>query len=133
MNSLFRIGMLAALSLSLLSSEVHAKGGGKGDGTKSKAGSSKGSGVKAAGSKGGGTSSKVGSSKGGGSNGASHVHIQGHTRSNGTYVAPHVRTRPDTTLLNNWSTKGNVNPYTGKSGTRSPYSAPAVKPPPTRK
>jgi hypothetical protein len=37
------------------------------------------------------------------------------------YVAPHYRTSPNRTKLDNWSTKGNYNPYTGKIGTKSPY------------
>lgn len=45
------------------------------------------------------------------------VAVRGHLRSNGTYVAPHYRSAPDGTKSNNWSTLGNVNPYTGKSGT----------------
>jgi len=49
------------------------------------------------------------------------VHVHGFMRSNGTYVAPHMRTSPDSTKFNNWSTKGNVNPYTGKAGTKNPY------------
>ena len=47
------------------------------------------------------------------------VRVNSGFRSNGTYVAPHYRTSPDRSRLNNWSTKGNYNPYTGKSGTRS--------------
>src|SRR5258707_1130918 len=49
---------------------------------------------------------------------SSSVHVSGYSRSSGTYVAPHFRTAPDATKLNNWSTKGNVNPYTGKAGTK---------------
>jgi hypothetical protein len=52
---------------------------------------------------------------------SSSVHVSGYSRSDGTYVAPHFRTAPDATKLNNWSTKGNVNPYTGKAGTKDPY------------
>ena len=44
--------------------------------------------------------------------------ISGYTRSNGTYVRPSHATNPDTTRNNNYSTKGNVNPYTGKYGTK---------------
>jgi hypothetical protein len=52
------------------------------------------------------------------------VYVKGHFRSNGTYVAPHHRSRPDGNFYNNWSTKGNVNPYTGKLGTKvSPPSS----------
>ena len=52
----------------------------------------------------------------------STVYVQGYTRSNGTYVQGHYRTAPDATIINNWSTVGNVNPYTGKPGTVS-YSS----------
>lgn len=31
---------------------------------------------------------------------------------------PHVRTAPNKTKNDNWSTRGNVNPRTGKEGTR---------------
>src|SRR5262249_46887195 len=46
------------------------------------------------------------------------VHVRGYVRKDGTYVAPYVRTAPDGNFDNNWSTKGNVNPYTGQEGTR---------------
>lgn len=46
--------------------------------------------------------------------------VRGYTkRSTGTYVAPHRQTNPDRTQHNNWSTKGNTNPYTGKRGTKT--------------
>lgn len=44
--------------------------------------------------------------------------ISGYTRSNGAYVRPSHATNPDATRSNNYSTKGNVNPYTGKYGTK---------------
>lgn len=46
------------------------------------------------------------------------VRVDGYTRKDGTYVAPHNRTAPNQTKNDNWSTKGNVNPYTGKEGTK---------------
>ena len=46
------------------------------------------------------------------------VKVNGYTKKNGTYVAPHYRTAPDSKKSNNWSTKGNVNPITGKKGTK---------------
>lgn len=52
--------------------------------------------------------------------GGGTVHVQGSVRSNGTYVAPHVRTAPNSTVRDNYSTKPNVNPYTGKEGTKIP-------------
>lgn len=36
----------------------------------------------------------------------------------GTLVGSHRQTNPNRTKWDNWSTKGNVNPYTGKKGTR---------------
>jgi hypothetical protein len=29
---------------------------------------------------------------------------------------------PDSSQFNNWSIQGNVNPFTGQSGTRNPYA-----------
>jgi hypothetical protein len=49
-----------------------------------------------------------------------HV-VSGYTRRDGTYVAPYHATDPNGTKLDNYSTKGNVDPYTGKWGTKSPY------------
>jgi hypothetical protein len=48
------------------------------------------------------------------------VHVKGHTTKNGTDVPPHDRTAPNHTKKDNWSTKGNVNPETGKPGTKPP-------------
>jgi len=53
---------------------------------------------------------------------AQDVYVRGYFRSDGTYVQPHYRSAPNSTTLDNWSTRGNVNPYTGKLGTRDPYS-----------
>ncbi|MEN9614289.1 MAG: hypothetical protein RLZZ347_596 [Candidatus Parcubacteria bacterium] len=44
-----------------------------------------------------------------------------YKRSTGTYVAPHYKTTPNRTKIDNFSAKGNYNPYTGKSGTVDPY------------
>ncbi len=52
-------------------------------------------------------------------NPGSHT-VRGHVTKRGTYVPPHRATNPDSSRLNNWSTRGNVNPYTGKPGTKSP-------------
>jgi hypothetical protein len=56
----------------------------------------------------------------GGSRGG-NTHVGGHTRRDGTYVQPHYRTNPNSSRMDNYSTRGNVNPYTGKSGTVDPY------------
>ncbi len=43
-------------------------------------------------------------------------YVKGYTRSNGTYVEGYHRTSPNSTTSDNYSTKGNVNPYTGEKG-----------------
>lgn len=48
------------------------------------------------------------------------VAVRGHVTKKGKYVAPSHRTSPDHTQRNNYSAKGNVNPYTGKKGTKKP-------------
>lgn len=60
--------------------------------------------------------------------------VRGYFRSDGTYVAPSYRSSPNSTTLDNYSTRGNVNPYTGQAGTRSPtpsygYQAPSYTAP----
>jgi hypothetical protein len=52
-----------------------------------------------------------------GSSSSSHA-VRGYTTKRGTYVAPHRQTNPDHTQRNNYSTKGNVNPSNGKTGTK---------------
>lgn len=47
------------------------------------------------------------------------VRVKRYTTKSGKYVAPHVRSAPDRSKTNNWSSKGSTNPYTGKRGTRS--------------
>ena len=46
--------------------------------------------------------------------------VKGYTKKSGTYVAPHQRTAPNKTKSDNYSTKGNTNPYTGKKGMKKP-------------
>jgi hypothetical protein len=54
----------------------------------------------------------------GGQPASADVYVHGYTRSDGTYVAPHFRSDPDGNFYNNWSTYPNINPYTGRMGTR---------------
>jgi hypothetical protein len=42
--------------------------------------------------------------------------VDGYYRSNGTYVAPYHRSNPNATVTDNYSFKGNINPYTGREG-----------------
>lgn len=51
--------------------------------------------------------------------GGSHS-VKGYTKKDGTYVASHKQTNPDKSKANNWSSKGNTNPDTGKKGTVDP-------------
>lgn len=50
-------------------------------------------------------------------------HVKGHIRKkSGKYVQPYYKTSPNKTKMDNYSTKGNVNPYTGKKGSEDPYA-----------
>lgn len=51
------------------------------------------------------------------------TYVRGYTRSNGTYVQPHYRSDSNGTKMDNWSTRGNTNPYTGESGHKNPYDS----------
>jgi hypothetical protein len=60
-----------------------------------------------------------GSSGGSGSSSSSNeVSVRGYHRSNGTYVSPHYRTKPNNTYRDNYSTYPNINPHTHKMGSR---------------
>ena len=67
---------------------------------------------------------------------ACDTYVSGYTRSNGTYVSGHYRSCANGTTSDNWTTRGNYNPYTGQPGTRSPstydyspsYSSPSYSP-----
>lgn len=89
-------GVLVVLSvLAFASTSAFAKGGG--------------------GHSGGSHSSYTHSSSYGGSH-----NVSGYVKKDGTYVAPSHATNPNNSKYDNWSTKGNVNPYTGKEGTKDP-------------
>lgn len=55
--------------------------------------------------------------------------VKGYTKSDGTYVAPTRRTNPDGKLSNNYSSKPNVNPSSGRAGTVDPYKPKATRTP----
>ena len=46
--------------------------------------------------------------------------VRGYTKKDGTYVQSHRQTNPNKTQKDNWSSKPNVNPYTGKEGAKEP-------------
>jgi opacity protein-like surface antigen len=63
------------------------------------------------------------------------TYVQGYTRADGTYVQGHYRSDANSTKLDNYSTRGNVNPYTGERGTIDPYrdqGSPTYDQPPKR-
>ncbi|WP_147406486.1 hypothetical protein [Pseudomonas reidholzensis] len=59
---------------------------------------------------------------------AKDVYVGAYTRSDGTHVQAHYRSAPDGNLGNNWSTLGNINPYTGEPGTLISPSRDTTKP-----
>ena len=50
--------------------------------------------------------------------------MKGYVKKDGTYVPPSYATDPNDTKVDNYSAKGNLNPYTGKAGTKDPYALP---------
>jgi hypothetical protein len=63
-------------------------------------------------------------------------YTRGYTRSNGTYVQPHYQSAPNGNQYDNYSSKGNVNPYTGQAGTVQPqpnYQQPSYPAYPTNR
>jgi len=51
--------------------------------------------------------------------------VNGYTRRNGTYVQGHYRSDPNSTVRDNYSYKGNTNPYTGATGTNYYRNSPS--------
>jgi hypothetical protein len=43
-------------------------------------------------------------------------YVRGYTRRDGTYVSPHYRSSANSTVRDNWSYRGNTNPYSGSTG-----------------
>ncbi len=52
---------------------------------------------------------------------ARSVRVKSSVTKTGTYRLSHMRTSPNKTKIDNWSTKGNVNPYTSKQGSKKAY------------
>lgn len=49
-------------------------------------------------------------------------YVSGYVRRDGTYVQGHMKTDSDDSFWNNWSSEGNINPYTGAVGHRNTSS-----------
>jgi len=45
-----------------------------------------------------------------------NVRVKGSISKSGKLTVPHYKTGPNKTKMDNWSTKGNVNPMTGEKG-----------------
>lgn len=71
--------------------------------------------------KGGGHSGGYYTSGARSNSGESHS-IRGYVKDDGTYVAPSHATNPNNSKADNWTSKGNTNPYTGKEGTKDPVT-----------
>lgn len=68
---------------------------------------------------GGGHSHSGSRSRSGWSSYGTHDHVvSGYTRRDGTYVHSYHATDPNSTRNDNYSTRGNINPYTGEPGTK---------------
>lgn len=53
------------------------------------------------------------------------VYTQGYQRADGRFVQGYERTAPNHDRFDNYSTRGNVNPYTGSYGTVNPNPQPS--------
>lgn len=58
------------------------------------------------------------------------TYVKPHVRKDGTYVEGHYRSAPNKTDLDNYSTRGNTNPFTGETGTQRPSYEQPYKPAP---
>lgn len=46
--------------------------------------------------------------------------VRQYTKKDGTLVAPHYQTNPNSTQKDNYGSAGRANPHTGKQGTKTP-------------
>ena len=92
-NFIFSISVLSILLVGVCTAEARGSHGGRGAHSYSRAST--------------GTGAKLSSTP-----------VQGYIKQNGTYVLPSYRSTPDNNKDNNWSTRPNVNPYTGQIGTK---------------
>ncbi len=47
---------------------------------------------------------------------SAYVRTRGYLKKSGTYVMPHFKSNSNSFKWDNWSSKGNTNPFTGKKG-----------------
>ena len=55
------------------------------------------------------------------------AYVNGHYKKDGAYVNGYTRSSPDSTNVNNYSTQGNSNPYTGSQGTKAQDYSPEAQ------
>jgi hypothetical protein len=96
------LAVVAACAIALVSSDAIAKGGGR-----SSSGGKSTSSHSSPSSAGPGTGAKSQSTQ-----------VRSYTKKDGTHVSAAKRSTPDKNFRNNWSTKGNTNPSTGKKGSQ---------------
>ena len=51
----------------------------------------------------------------------SNHYVRGYTARNGTLSSLTSKRTPNATKFDNWPTRGNIDLYTGKAGTKSPF------------
>jgi hypothetical protein len=66
----------------------------------------------------GGSSYGYGSGMSGTGSNPSNHYVAPHLNSSGSYTGGHYQTNSNNTQLDNYGTRGNINPYTGAVGTR---------------
>lgn len=55
---------------------------------------------------------------------AKDTYVKPHVTKDGTFVDGHYKSGPNSTKIDNYSSNGNTNPYTGEKGTKDPYAPP---------
>jgi hypothetical protein len=50
--------------------------------------------------------------------------VNGYFKKDGTYVQGYFKSSPNSTNRDNYSTQGNINPYSGSTGTKAPDYSP---------
>lgn len=57
------------------------------------------------------------------------THVNPYTKRDGTYLPGHIRSAPNSTVDDNYSTRGNYNPGSGQFGTQRPSYERPYEPP----
>lgn len=58
------------------------------------------------------------------------TYVPGYMKKDGTYVQGHYKSQANSTKFDNYSTKSNINPYTGEKGSADPYAPKKYEPKP---